>query len=710
MPLRVSRILKFGVVGILNTAVDFSLYLFLTKSLMIWPVLSNLASYTAGVVNSFVLNRVWTFADGEYRDGLAYQFPIFLLGNVSGLLLTTGTIWLALFWLESVPAKTISVLLTLFWNYWFSKSFVFRYKSHTIPKPFVHVSLAGYGGAVMAFLGLAIFANAFAAYYVAHERYVYYWDLAYYWVCYRDITALLAQHPIAVLDSLIGSVRTSDYSPLPVLPLVPLGWLFGTNRLPYILAITNVYLLPAALIMGFLVQRLFCLHPRSPRLPFLPFVLAATSILFLHVLWAAVLRGYPDVAGVVLIGFILLLHFGKPLAEQGLGTLVVTGVLLCLLVLLRRWYAYWVVAFFPALAVAHALDLYQRHGIAWRQYLTASHNLIIIGLTFTLALFGLATPFALKAIQTDYSDIYSAYRFSSSWVDAAGLLSRVFGWVEFVAGLGGLAWLVVCKETRLVGSFLLIQLFIVFVLFVRTQDFGVQHHYLLIPSIAIGIAAVVIGFWERIANGLWRAASVGLVLTTLLLSSITVFASGAMGIADRFGSLLPSLRFYPLVRNDIDVLENLLAHMEELQLEQPGEVYVLASSRVLNSAILQNTCKLGPRLRFFCERILTTNDVDKRDGFPRQILRAQYLIIANPTQYHLRPEDQRVIGVLVREVVEGHGIGAAFQRLPGEFKLEKGVTAWIYAKIRPFEKSDLEALEAEFNDYYPDKQHLFSVR
>jgi putative flippase GtrA len=129
MPLYIRRILKFGVVGVLNTAIDFTLYIFFTQILTIWPVLSSLASYTVGVANSFVLNRVWTFSGGEYRDGLGYQLPVFLLANVSGLLLSTGTIWLALFWLEPVPAKTVSILLTLFWNYWFSRNLVFRHKS-----------------------------------------------------------------------------------------------------------------------------------------------------------------------------------------------------------------------------------------------------------------------------------------------------------------------------------------------------------------------------------------------------------------------------------------------------------------------------------------------------------------------------------------------------------------------------------------------------
>lgn len=586
-------------------------------------------------------------------------------------------------------------------------NFVFQHKSAMIARLSVYRLLRGYGGAVVAFLSLAVLANAFAAYYVAQERYVYYWDWSGYWVMYRDVTAALAQHPVATLGSLIGSIRRDDYNPLSVLPLVPSGWLFGTGRLPYILAITNLYLLPAVLVMGLLVQR--ALYPYSPRRPFSPFVLTIASLLMLHTLWAAVLRGFPDVVGVALIGGILLLHFAKPLAEQDVGRLIATGLLLCLLVLLRRWYLYWAVAFFPALAVAHGLAVYQQHGLAWRRYLPASRNAVIIGLTFTLALLGLATPFALRAIQTDYSDIYSAYRYNSSLVEVAGLLARMFGWVEIVAGLAGLAWLTVRKETRVAGSFLLVQFFTVFVLFARTQVFGVQHVYLLIPGIAAGIAVVVIGLWERIANGLWRTASVGLVLAALLVSSVTAFTPGAVSIADHLGSLLPSRRFYPLVRPDIDVLENLLARVEALELKQPGDTYVLASSDVLNSSILQNACKFGSRPRSFCNRILNTNNVDKSDGFPRQILQATYLVAASPTQYHLRPDDQRVIGVLAREVIEGHGIGASFQRLPGEFTLDNGVTAWIYAKVRPFERSDLDALEDEFNGYYPGRQHLFSV-
>jgi hypothetical protein len=562
------------------------------------------------------------------------------------------------------------------------------------------------GVALGAFLSIVILINAFAAYFIAKEQYVYFWDYSTYWIKYRQISASLVQHPISTLHFVINSVRYVDYNPLPVLPLAPFEWLFGTSRLAYILAITNLFLLPAALVMGLAAQRI--LEPSPSKRSVAPLMLATASIVTLHCLWTPVLRGSPDVVGIVVIGGIMLLHFAQPLAEHRLGNLVATGLLLCLLVLLRRWYAFWVVAFFPALAIAYCTDIY-RQGVVWRSYVRAARNAVIIGLTFIFALFVFATPFTLRAIQTDYSDIYSAYRTNSSLFEAATQVPLYFGWVVILAGLLGLAWLIVRRETRVVGGFLVMQPLIIFVLFVRTQDFGIHHYYLLLPSIASGIAVVVIRLWAQITNGLWRTASVGLLFTGLLVTSSTVLSPSAANVSRMLGNFVPKIRNYPLVRNDIDALDHLLDRLGELELEQSGDVYVLATSSILNSDMVKNDCLFGRKWRAFCDRILGTNDVDKRDGFPRQFLHASYVVIASPTQYHLRAEDQRVVGVLAREVMEGHGIGGSFWRLPGEVKLDKGVTVWVYAKVRPFERTDLDALIDEFAEYYPDKRDIFTA-
>ncbi len=78
------KCLKFGLVGILNTLIDFlvfNLLLLLGGS----PVLAKGISYTAGTVNSFFCNKKWTFQSTQKK-----RFVPFLLWNLAVLLLSIG--------------------------------------------------------------------------------------------------------------------------------------------------------------------------------------------------------------------------------------------------------------------------------------------------------------------------------------------------------------------------------------------------------------------------------------------------------------------------------------------------------------------------------------------------------------------------------------------------------------------------------------------
>jgi len=562
--------------------------------------------------------------------------------------------------------------------------------------------------AVCAFVCVAAVANVFALYFVSAERFVYFWDWAGYWMKYLDLSAILLQHPVHAVRGILYSVRNDDYNYLPVLPLVPFAWVFGPGRLVYILAITNAYLLPAALALGFLAQQISQRRHARENVPLL--VVSSAAILTLPALWAPVLRGFPDVVGVLVIVGILRLLFARPVVEQSLRNLVAMGLLLCLLVLLRRWYAYWVAAFWPAVAMTQVLEISQQHGASWRPWMTAVRKTIVIGLTFSFALLVIATPFALRALRTDYADIYSAYRYSSSLAEAAGRILGYFGWSVVAGAATGLVFLGCRRETRIAGTFLSIQALTIFFLFARTQDFGVQHYYLLLPAVAVGVATVVIRVLERVTKPFWRAVSVGVVLALGGVNVAIAFVPRAAGLSDVAGRLATQARWYPLVRGDMDELWLLLDQLEQLEREKEGDVYVLASSEVLNSSIVESACRFGPRRWSFCGHILRTNDVDKRDGFPRQFLDAEYLVLASPAQYHLHPEDQKVIGIVVREILAGHGIGASFRRLAGEFRLESSVTVSLYSKVRPLDDRDVRALTDEFVKYYPDKRDLFIMR
>lgn len=554
-------------------------------------------------------------------------------------------------------------------------------------------------------LGLA--ANAFAIYYVHQEHYLYYWDWAVYWSIYIHISTGLWHSTLPALSWIVESVRNDDYNPLPVVPLVPFAWLFGVHRQAYILAITSLYVLPSVFMIVSLAYRISKERLHRIHLPSL--MLVSLCILLLPFLWAPVVRGLPDVAGVLAVGCVLHLSLARPLSEMRFKNAATVGILLCFMVLLRRWYVFWAAAFCPALATAQIIDLYDRRAFAWKNFVAIARNSAWVCGIFACSLLVSATPLVLRAIFTNYSDVYSAYRHSSSLSQAIVQCFAYFGWVTILPGIAGVVWLMSRKETRVWGTFFLIHSGLVFILFVRTQDFAFQHCYLLLPAIATSIGFFVIATMESLNSTLLRAMLAGTLTVLFLANAGSAFLPSIKPYTGTIAGVLSKNSVYPLNRNDIDEVDNLFHRLDDLEKRKPGGIYMLSSSSVLNFGIALNYCATGLQRWLFCDHFLRTSDVDKRDGFPQSFLHASYFVVATPLQYHLRSDDQRVLGVLGADVLGDHGIGASFKRLPGAFRLERGVTAWIYEKIRPFNRNDLDALTRIFAGYYPDKRSMFVV-
>ena len=62
----IKKILKFGVTGVMNTAVDFVVYTVLVSVCGMGLYVSQMISYCCGMLNSYVINRKWTF---DTRNG-----------------------------------------------------------------------------------------------------------------------------------------------------------------------------------------------------------------------------------------------------------------------------------------------------------------------------------------------------------------------------------------------------------------------------------------------------------------------------------------------------------------------------------------------------------------------------------------------------------------------------------------------------------------
>lgn len=137
--------IKFQAVGVINFFVDYGV-LSLLNLVLGWPlVLSNVISYTCGVVNSFVWNRYWTFKmklkfTSVYSIRLSKRtiHPVFLSAdfmkfifvNLVSLGVNTLAVYILgdLYGLPNIIAKLIATVFSFTVNFAGNKLLVFKDK------------------------------------------------------------------------------------------------------------------------------------------------------------------------------------------------------------------------------------------------------------------------------------------------------------------------------------------------------------------------------------------------------------------------------------------------------------------------------------------------------------------------------------------------------------------------------------------------------
>lgn len=134
-----TRFMKFLVVGIISSIVDFGLMNLFTLTFNLSLVLSQAISFTVAVLNSFLWNRYWTYPDSRSKS-VVQQLVQFTVVNVVGIAIRTPLIsWLdnTLFNLLdnlSFPplslsnmvisqnaALAISILVVMMWNFFINR-------------------------------------------------------------------------------------------------------------------------------------------------------------------------------------------------------------------------------------------------------------------------------------------------------------------------------------------------------------------------------------------------------------------------------------------------------------------------------------------------------------------------------------------------------------------------------------------------------------
>lgn len=528
--------------------------------------------------------------------------------------------------------------------------------------------------------------------YITYERTFYWWD----YVTYSDLVdqkiKQFQESPLTALHQTWWSTN-KDYSDYATLPLLLPVAIFGNSRLVYILSVVLIYSFPLALVLGAIATQLV---PSQPKL------VVYWSTVFLAftipVFWAPSLRGYVDAGAALLIALAMWAYLRDVTLGQR-SQLYTIGFLLGFAPLFRRHFAYAAIAFLIAMAlhmVFHSRPP-QVFQAPLRRLMTVSRRLFWLVAISLITVIGFGLPFVIRIVRVDFTQLYSSYEVPPT--QGFQYYGLSYGWIVcLLAALGFAVSLRLRVLSRPATTFISLFGSILLLLWVfKVKQLGVHYTTHFTSFIVLGLTCLVWSIrltlrdrWSR-----WVLGMGGVYLLANLLFGLapsnglnhTLLQPTRFGmsvIPDTIGSpfsRLLSANYPPLRRSDYDEVLRMVRYLQELT-PNHEPIYVGASSATLNAFTVRRAdLALHQQKQLY---ILLDENIDSRDRYPiDRLLVADYVVVAEPFQYHIRPQDQDIIRVIVDVFVNHWEIARDFQQLPQQFWLENGAKVSIYQRIRP---------------------------
>lgn len=123
----VSKFVKFGLVGVLNTLINWIIFALL-NFIGVYYIVANVIAYVIATANSYIWNSKWVFKyNGENKKETTAKFVIL---NLIGLGLNTGILYLLvdMVGLNKLIALVITTGIVMIINYIVNKIWVFKEK------------------------------------------------------------------------------------------------------------------------------------------------------------------------------------------------------------------------------------------------------------------------------------------------------------------------------------------------------------------------------------------------------------------------------------------------------------------------------------------------------------------------------------------------------------------------------------------------------
>lgn len=520
--------------------------------------------------------------------------------------------------------------------------------------------------------------------YVSRENHIYFWDYGYYYSVWTNLGGLLLSNFAELLKSVFRSIYYNDYNYSSILPLLPFYWLPLETRFSYILAICLVYFFPLIILFNKIINIEFLEKSNKFNWFFI------CTILFFSPFWSVILRGFPDISGLICVVVAVMIS-----AKTDLGKYINLKICLSLAsciwmaFLFRRWYAYTIVSLFISLPF---LNYYLFKSEDDRSKLKIIfYNFTIIG--FISILFLLIFQFDLfkRIISTDYSYIYSGYQLPLGESIKNSILSLGISFIGLAAFFLLIAFRFSNARFKIFSVFYLFNCFFTFFIFTKTQSPSMQHLLPLQLWVLLIFSSSAYVLASQIQDNKFR-------IGFLLFLSSFIFVNLLISTSELSPkNLRPffSQQCLPLKLQRTDSYLELVKKIKEL-CKDGDKVSILSSNAVLNEDLLNALVRYK-----LSDIIEPVSHVDLRDKLNFSPFLATYVVVTSPAQVHLNEGSQSVITIPVKDILEGQNIGKAYQKTGFRYLLDNGVEAIVYKKVRPFTKSEIKGFINSFYKIYP---------
>lgn len=190
---------------------------------------------------------------------------------------------------------------------------------------------------------LIIFLNAYTIWHMSHENFIYYWDFSGFWRRQLEVMELFREDVNQLIPYVYRTLVNEEYSSFPQLFLIPHMLIVGETYARFVLAMVNFFLVPSQILLY-----IWCLKITDSIKKdtiWIPIGLGI-GIVFFTGNYLPLLLGYVGSAGLVWIVIIGILLNDKKDQRVDILRYIIIGLLMVLLVFIRRWFAYYVLAFF----------------------------------------------------------------------------------------------------------------------------------------------------------------------------------------------------------------------------------------------------------------------------------------------------------------------------------------------------------------------------